>query len=214
LTVATKPLPWQRSKTYLRAMPREATTIEIMNIRTKSLAAGVVRTGAETGVPTRFQATITLARPALTVRLEVRCALNNPAEIRKVEITPRVGSITASSVRALALEHLLRQSLAAAQIAIEPRADIGPDAFQLTGDAPDVYRMGDAKRSAHQQRADELAAQAAVFYQEAVAQGRGAPAEAVAAALHKSRSQVARYIRRARELNLIPPLAQGARDGE
>ena len=55
-------------------------------------------------------------------------------------------------------------------------------------------------------QADENARRAAQIYSDAVAAGNSAPAVAVAVIMDRSRSQVARYIRRARELELLPPL--------
>jgi hypothetical protein len=195
-------------------MVREATNTSIKKVVIGGVHAltGRTRTGPRTAVPTSFVAEVLLERPALVVWMSIEVPQGGVARITELKLYPDgVPTITPGAVRAIALDTLLRAALAAAEQRegpITPRTDIGSRVYQLPTDPPDRYRASPPMKSRVQERADENAGLAAQIYMDALAQGSRAPAEAVATALDRSRGQVARYIRRARELGLLPPLGE------
>lgn len=206
--ITAESLPLCRPDTYPRDMAREATNLEIAALRTEaSPEALMTRTGLRTAVPELFTAYFSLVRPPLDVRLIVRVPRGGVAQIKHLEIDSSRGepTITSGHLRGVALDKLLREALKDAEVTVIPRDEINPDAFRLEGDDQATFRIQRPVESRTERRRLDLAARAAKVYLKAVEEGSRAPAEAVAAALNRSRSQAAVYIRLAREEGWIPP---------
>lgn len=207
MPITAESLPLRRPDTYPRDMAREATNLEIAALRTEaSPEALMTRTGSRTAVPELFTAYFSLARPPLDVRMIVRVPRGGVAQIKHLEMDSSRGepTITSGHLRGVALDKLLREALKSAEVTVIPRDEINPDAFRLEGDDQTTFRIQRPVESRTERRRLDLAARAAKVYLKAVEEGSRAPAEAVAAALNRSRSQAAVYIRIAREEGWIP----------
>jgi len=193
---------------YLRDMGREATNFEIAEIHISHAPdAAVIRTGLETGAPSPFTAHVVLTRPSLLVQMDVRLHKGGVPQIIELRMQPNnEPTITSGALRGVALDRLLRDVLREAESPVENLPEFAPNAYRLPGDKSDVFRVGVPAKSRVQQRGDAMAARAAEIYKQAVAHGSQAPAAAVATEMDRSRGQAARYIRRARELGLLPQL--------
>jgi hypothetical protein len=194
-------------------MPREPKDVKITTVHVdEPQQAGLIRTGPDTAVPSRFTASIYLQQPELTVSLYV---IVDQAGTRPRVVDARLqvdvrASITTTLMRRVLVDQLLKAALDAATVRVEGRPDIHPGAFMATGDPKDQAWVSPPPRSsAHGDAAlRDRAREAARIYSDAVMRGSRAPAVAVANEMGYSRAQVARYIRRARELGLLPPLGK------
>lgn len=150
---------------------------------------GYLRTGPDTAVPSRFEASFSLVTPPASVTLEVFVGADLRPRVAELAIRSNVQTpITTSVLRRVLVDQLLREALTLATV---PAAD--QEKWITT--RPQETRHPDE---------DENANIAATIYAEAVASGSRAPTKAVALSMGRSRAQAARYIRRARELGLIP----------
>lgn len=176
----------------------------------RHVGGALIRTGPATAVPARFAAHVTLKQPVLTLALDVIVdqAGTRPRLVDlRITVDPRQ-AITTATMRRVLIDQLLQAALTAATVAIEGVPDVHPDAFRSNSDPPDTAWVSPPPRATGRGRTtpDDLAREAARIYSEAVTKGSRAPAVAVANDLRRSRAQAARYIRRARELRLLPPL--------
>lgn len=192
-------------------MPREPKDSTISAVRIEETRqAGLIRTGRDTAVPSRFGATIKLQQPELTVWLDVIVAQagTRPRVVQlQVHVDARA-SVTTSIMRRVLVDQLLNAAMSAATIRIEGRPQLHQDGFSAPADPDGQAWVSPPPRSVAHGDAElrARATEAARIYSDAVAGGSRAPAVAVANEMGYSRAQVARYIRRARELGLLPPL--------
>ena len=208
MTIHAKSLPDRRSGPYRCAMAREATQMVVDELKVTRTSDADTVLSRDTAVPSAFSVDATLRRPPVMVQFEVRVPAGGTAQVVHLAMEPRTGdpTLTAGMLRGIALDRLLRDALKAAQRQATRRPDIAPNAYQVEGQPQGQFWVGAPAKSRVEQRSDEAAATAARVYLDALRQGSRAPAEAVAAEMDRSRGQVARYIRRARELNLLPPV--------
>jgi len=214
MTMRAKSLPPRRSATYRYAMAREATQMEIGELEVIEASEAAIRIDRDTAVPASFTVKATLGRPPLVVNFKVSVPAGGTAQIRSLmlDLPPGEVAITSGMLRTVALDRLLRDALKAARRPLSQGPDILPNAYHVEGMSPGEFMVGAPSKSRVEQRADEAAANAAVIYLGALQQGSRAPAEAVMAAMDRSRGQVARYIRRARELGFLPPVGVAVED--
>lgn len=161
-----------------------------------------IRTGPDTAVPTRFRASIALATPDAAVQIEVFVGADLRPRVFDLSIRTNVQTpVTTSLLRRVLVDQLLREAMAKAETPVSSLpagTTVGPE---LHAHEP----IG---------KADEDAQTAARIYSEAVTAGNPAPAVSVATAMGRSRAQVARYIRRAREIGLLAALPGAASTGK
>lgn len=182
-------------------MGRRATNTEIRSIALRpDDKTPRTRTGPGTSARTDFVADIVLTRPELALEMYVRVRSGEFPQIRKLVVKSQP-TLTSGMLHGVALDWLLREVIRTEEVRdIKVADDIA---------LGDRLIRPDVSKSRAQRRADDLAARAAEIYLAALAGGSRAPAYAVSIKLDRSRSQVAIYIRRARELGLLPPLANG-----
>jgi hypothetical protein len=196
-----------RKDAYRSAVPRlpknfriESVTIETMEPR------GYLPTGPDTAVPTLFQARFLLGEPQSMVTLGVMVGAEGPVIVNLNIKASATLPVTPTSLRQMQLDLLLREAMSAAAVPASVRdewlASLPPGVVPERNEFP-APSVGQRVQS----QADHDAHMAAKIYSEAVAAGSKAPAVAVSEAMSRSRAQVARYIRRARELGLLPPLS-------
>ena len=167
-------------------------------------------------VPARFLVEIALVRPKLQVEMEVRTAPGSRPVVRELLVKANADTrVTTSVLRRVLVDQLLR---AAVDEAAKPTSGVTvPDVAGHAFTADDGVWVGPLPqplRGRGSNTANEKAERAAKIYNDAVSSGSKKPGEVVADAMHVSRSQAARYIRRARnDLHLIPTLS-GGDDGE
>lgn len=205
-------LPHQCPDPYRPDVPRLPKNFRIDWVTIERLSpGGYISTGPNTAVPNRFEAHFVLGNPEAVVTIEVFV----PADLRPVVLELKIRSkakapVTTSVLRQVLVDQLLQRALEEATVSASVReewlASLPPHVQALAAD-----NMSAAPASADERRrghADEDARTAAQIYLEAMATGSRAPGVAVANKMNRSRAQVARYIRRARELGLLPPLKQ------
>ena len=160
-------------------------------------------------VPWRFEAHFQLRTPPVTVQMEVEVAPDRAPAVRWMVLrASQRAPITTSRLRRVLVDQLVRTAIEVASVSV-PVGDVLPasqavDAGGVTGHGDRGSRVSGVPRASGGLDAD--ARTAARIYSAAVAGGSGAPAVAVATTMHRSRSQAARYIRRARVLGLLPPV--------
>ncbi|GLY55009.1 hypothetical protein [Lentzea sp. NBRC 102530] len=191
-------------------MPRLPKNFEIAWVSIDELApGGYLSTGPNTAIPNRFQANFQLENPPAAVVLEVFVG----ADLRPVAISVKVQAstktpVTTSVMRQILIDQLVQRAVEEATVPASKReewlATLPPGAVQPT-DRSDAAPSADQRTRT---QADDDARRAALIYAEAVSRGNRAPAVAVANVMNRSRTQVARYIRRARELGILSPLGE------
>ena len=148
-----------------------------------------VRTGRDTAIPTRFRSTVTLAEPEMAVTIEVFTGADLQPRIYEMTLRTNVQRpINSSRLRQVLVDQMMKAVMKEAEVPVDslpPDAVKGIEYIPATGNA------------------EEDASIAARIYRDAVNSGNPAPAQAVASAMGRSRAQVARYIRRARELGFL-----------
>ncbi|WNV83886.1 hypothetical protein [Umezawaea sp. Da 62-37] len=165
---------------------------------------GYLPAGPDTAVPAHFDAHIQLGDPPAAVRIEVDVAADDGPAIVELSIkSNRRTPVTTSVLRQVLVDYLLQEAMNAATVPASVReewlATLPPEhrgRAEHSGRAP-VDGLSQGDRDAHT---------AAQIYAESVAAGSKSPAVMVSHTMNRSRPQVARYIRRARELGLLPPL--------
>ncbi|SDC74028.1 hypothetical protein [Actinokineospora iranica] len=160
-----------------------------------SAPLGYLLTGPETAIPMRFRASITLETPPATVTIEVFVGADLRPRVHELAIRSNTQfQITTTVLRQVLVEQLLREAVAKAEV---PVSALPPGAILGAPPQPEV---------AHG-KAETDAQTAARVYSQAVTSGSPAPAMAVAREMGRSRAQVARYLRKARQMGLLPELA-------
>lgn len=172
-----------------------------------------VRTGEDTAVPSKIGAQMHLLDPRVVVWMLITVDPGGRALVREFHISPRDlnASVTTTLLRKIPMDFLLRAALEKATVKGQNRPDIHPDAFQVPGEPAEqawVSPRPTGGRGREVPRGRVI--RAAEAYNQALAQGSRAPAEAVAAVLGYSRATAARDIRAARELGLIAPSSQAS----
>jgi hypothetical protein len=162
-----------------------------------------VRTGPGTAVPSRFIAELQLAEPDLRVAVAIRVTPGGSPAVEAMQVwasnrTP----LTSGTLRKVLVDPIVRASMAAAAQPVTDRPDIAPGAYQIQGDAEHQAWISAPAGATDRVR------QVARLYTEALTAGSKSPGQDAANAVHISRAQAARYIKRARELGLIPPLGE------
>jgi hypothetical protein len=126
--------------------------------------------------------------------------------------------ITTSMLRQVLVDQLLQRAVEEATVPSVVRTEwleSLPIAIQQTAQRSD--KAGEPKLTADERtraQFDEDAQTAAQLWSDAVASGSRSPGIAVAQGMNRSRSQVARYIRRARQLKLLPSAAPHEKPGD
>ena len=170
--------------------------------------SGYLLVGLNTAVPSRFEASFQLARPEAAVTMEVFVGADRRPVVIELTIRSKVRApITTSMLRSVLVDQLLQAAMAEAAVPASMRdewlAALPPG---LTRPVDTAWASSAAPMSPAGRNAEDDARTAARIYQEALATGSRAPAVAVANTMNRSRAQVARYIRRAREMGLLPAL--------
>lgn len=210
------PLQWQCHVQYRRGVPQPPKNflIEIVgNVRPHERAVAV-RVGPTSVVPSRFTAWVVLAEPRVRVDLELVVLSATKPVVRELTVTPSVDGaapITTTTLRRVLVDPIVKAVMDKAAKFSEgrviDRSDVLPGAFQLPGDPDDEFRL-----TPPTDQPNERVRQAAQIYGQAAAFGSRAPTEAVAQALNVSKAQASRYVRAAREANLLPPLGEPITD--
>lgn len=204
------PLPPQCREPYRPTVPRlpknfhvESMSIDLLSPR------GYLATGPNTAVPRRFEAHFVLTEPDASVTIEVFVG----ADLRPVVIGLRMRAnaqtpITTSGLRRVLIDQMVVRAMEKATVPASVREEwLASLPAEFRTPAPTASDNPAASAAANKRgRADADARAAAEIYLEALATGSKAPGVAVANRMNRSRAQVARYIRRARELGLLPPL--------
>lgn len=162
-----------------------------------------IRTGPKVAAPSHFKASIELKAPPMRVILWVRLDGGAAPVVEELALRPAPGSpLTSTTLRLVLLDPLIRAVVKKASRPVIERPDVAPGAFQVKG--------GDQRHAwvSVPPGADERVLQIASLYNQALSAGSHSPAADAAAAVRLSRAQVARYVRRARAVGLIPPVDQ------
>lgn len=205
-------LPPQCRAPYRQGVPRPPTNFKISSVfvqrdqQRDGASSGPVPISATAAVPPRFRALIALERPKLAVTLDVVLTTpgNRPVVVALSMEANTQTPITTSALRGVLVDQLLAAAMAEASETIVRAPEQHPAAFRTEdgqtwfGPMPFEGALAD--------KANRRAADAALIYEAATAVANRAPAVAVATEMGVSRAQAARYIRRARELGLLPPL--------
>jgi hypothetical protein len=205
-------LPRQPPDPYRPGVPRQPKNFRIDSVSVEHLEPeGYLSTGSDTAVPSRFEAHFVLGIPEASVTIEVFISTDLRPVVLDLSIRSKVRTpITTSTLRQVLVDQLLNAALAEATVPATVRDDwlaslpasVQPQSRRIDPkEAP-----ASSKDHRPSGRAGSDALMAAQIYSEAVAAGNRAPAVAVANAMNRSRSQVARYIKRAREQGLLAPL--------
>jgi hypothetical protein len=177
---------------------------------------GYLQIGPDTAVPTLFEANVQLANPEAAVAIEVFVGGDLRPVVIELRIRTKVRTpVTTSMLRTVLVDQMLQAAMEEATVPLSVREDwLATLPPAIASQAP-TWETQTAPPSAEQRvsrNAEVDARTAARVYQEALATGSKAPAVVVAHTMNRSRAQVARYIRRAREMGLLPALepTQGA----
>jgi len=194
---------------YRSAVPRLPKNFKIAWVSIDELTpGGYVSTGRDTAVPTHFQANFVLSEPEVAMQIEVMVGADRRPVVIEATVRGKVKApITTSVMRQVLIDQLVRAAMVEATVPASVRerwlASLPPGVQPVDrGQAEPVPSAEQRTRG----QADHDARLAAQIYNEAVASGDRAPGLAVAAAMNRSRTQVSRYIRRARDMGLLPPL--------
>jgi hypothetical protein len=195
---------------YLRVVARESEGFKIEQVVVqRHERSGLIRTGPGTAVPTRFIALIDLGQPKLTVSMDVIVdqAGTRPRLVELSLQTDLWTSITTSALRRVLVDQLLQAALDRATVPVTGAPEVHPGAFKAQGELDSAWVSPPPRPPGRGSGTpDDRAQEAARIYSDAVTRGSRAPGVAVANTMGYSRAQVARYIRRARELGLLPAL--------
>lgn len=190
---------WHRP--YRRTVPRQPKNFAIETVVhvTPAQRWVPIRTGPTTYVPSRFTARLLLAEPKLVVDVDVVVGTGGQARLQELAvIADQAGAvpISSSTLRRILVDQVLRAVLTAASRSdATDRPDLRPGAFQLPGDEEEAWVEG---------KGTPQVRRAAQIYISARASGSRAPTEAVATEMNVSRSQASRYVRAARDAELLP----------
>ena len=162
-----------------------------------------VRTGPKTAAPARFTAWAELRNPDVLVALTIVLEVGAVPVIEELVIQPgpKKTPVTGTVLRGILLDQIVPATIAAAGKPVTGRPDVAPGAYQFDG----MSNEGQAWVSATP-GADERVQRVAQIYREALSAGSRAPAAVAAEEMNLSRAQIARYIRKAREARMLPPV--------
>lgn len=209
---------------YRHPMPRVPKDFTISSIEIEKTAPVTRLVAPGRAAPSWFDAKVTLGELPLELTITVVIGPGGEPLAKRLDITAQASEvITTSGLRRVLVDQLLKAAVAEASFPVEYvhgiTDDPGAIAYKTPGPGPlgeegpiiNVDVSGHLPGDTRQQRQDERARQAAKIYAAAVNSGSRAPGDAVATEMGYSRSQAARYIRRARELGILPP--SDAKDG-
>lgn len=181
-------------------VPRAPKNLRIDSVTIERLSPeAYLPAGPDNAVPVSFEAHFQLGEPPAAVRIEVFVTPDHGPVVLELGIRSNTATpVTTSMLRQVPVDQLLREAMTAAAVPASVREEwlaSLPSGTTATTAEPGVNTP-----------ADHDAHTAAQIYSEAVASGSKAPAVVVGHRMGRSRAQAARYIRRARELGLLPPL--------
>lgn len=203
-------LPQECPRPYRPRVARAPKHFSIGSVSVERLEpSGYVETGPGTSVPSRFEASFQLVSPEATVTIEVFVGADLRPAVIEMNIRSKVRTpITTSMLRNVLVDQLLQAALEEATVPSSVRdewlATMPPGIADTASRTRTTVPPSSGERV--RDNAEEDARTAAQIYKEALAAGSRAPAMAVAHTMNRSRAQVARYIRRAREMGLLPAL--------
>jgi hypothetical protein len=209
----TAVLPRQRPDPYRPGVARRPKDFRIDSVSIELLQPeGYYSTGPDTAVPARFEASIVLGSPEASVTIEVLVYSDGPPRVIDLAIRPRARMpVTTTLLRQVLVDQLLQAALERATVPATTRDDwIASLPPQLRPESS-TEKIIDTQRAmpTPTERGDSDAQVAAQLYKAAAASGHRTPIVDVASTMRKSERQVARYLRRARELGFLDP-ARGA----
>jgi hypothetical protein len=194
----------QRAGTIVRTVPQRPKNFRIESVAVRPVdPVRLVPTGPGKAAPATFLAEVRLAEPELLVELGVQVQPGGRPVVHHISVwaTPAT-PLTSGSLHKVLLDPIVRAALDEAQQTIEERSDVAPGAFHVPGEPEEqLWVMTPAG-------ADERVRQIARLYLDAMTAGSKSPGLDAANAVHISRAQAARYIKRARDLGLLPPLEE------
>jgi hypothetical protein len=172
---------------------------------------GYLSTGPTTAVPSRFEAHFVLGTPELSVTIEVFVGADLGPVVLDIAIRAKAHTpITTSTLRQVLIEQLLQRAVDEATVPAAFREEwlaslpVAAQAMTQRSDSTQEATLTGDERARRQFNKD--AQTAAELWKAAVAAGSRRPGMAVAEQMNRSRTQVSRYIRRARALNLLPSI--------
>ena len=172
----------------------------------------LVRLGPDTVAPRRFGATIEVGR----LEVELVVELDNKHTPHCRSVTVRNTDVTANTLREIGLAKLVALALEAATWPYEETATGGRmPIFPGSRERERLYEQsaeGARRPRKGSPLTEEDLAKVAEIYRTAVAHG-DPPDEAIAHAMHASRSTAARWVRKARDVGLLGDAVPG-RSGE
>jgi hypothetical protein len=206
-------LPRRRPAPYGPGVPRAPKNFRIDMLHVEEMPpSGYVRSGPDTAVLTHFQAGFALGIPQVSGKIEVILIDGLRPSVIELSIRSRAQDpVNSTMLRQILVDQILQAAMEKAAIPLAEyeewlkKSRNGRTLEPWPREAPGGGTP--TSRELARRRADEDARKAAQVYAEAVASGSRAPAVAVSETMNRSRAQVARYIRRAREMGLLSPLA-------
>lgn len=197
----------QRAGTIVRTVPARPKNFRIESVDVRDpdpeRPAAPVLTAQGKAAPSTFVADVRLAEPDLLVEVGIRMQAGGRPVVHHVTVwaTPAT-PLTSGSLHKVLLDPIVRAALEEAQQPVEEMPDFAPGAFHVPGEPEEQLWVSTPAR------ADDRVRQIARLYKEAVTAGSKSPGLDAANAVGISRAQAARYIKRARDLGLLPPLEE------
>lgn len=197
-------LAWQRRGVIVEAMPQRPRNFEIAHVATEPAErAAMVSTGPGLAAPSRFMAYVQLAIPSLRLTLAIIVTSGGLPIVDYVTIWGNgQDPLSSGLLRKVLLDPIIRAAVAEASVPVTDRPDVAPGAFHVDGEPEEQLWVSTPAG------ATERVQQIARLYNEALTAGSRSPGLEAANAVHISRAQAARYIKRARDLGLIPPVGE------
>lgn len=194
----------QRPSTIVIAMPQRPKDFRIDSVTVRpDPGAHPVPTGPGMAAPSVFVADVHLAVPDLYVKVGIKVAGGGLPVVHAITVRATASTpLTSTSLRKVLLDPIVRAALAEASQLVEDRSDVAPGAFHVPGEPE--YQLWAVTPAGAADRVHQIAR----LYREAVTAGSKSPGQDAADAVHISRGQAARYIRKARELGLLAPLEE------
>jgi hypothetical protein len=205
-------LPRARPDPYCPDVPRQPKNFKVDSVVVTPVAPiEYVPTGPHTAVPARFEAHFVLETPAANVTVEVFVDPNRGPVVLSLHMRAK-GSAPVGTVmlRQIPVDQLLQRAVTEATVTAAPQSEAQPSRPILTEKTGSETHSAELTLTASERtrrQFDEDARTAADLWSNAVASGSRRPGIDVAREMNRSRAQVARYVRRARELGLLPPAA-------
>ncbi|WP_447006649.1 hypothetical protein ACRAKI_09300 [Saccharothrix isguenensis] len=193
---------------YRSAVPRLPKNFRIAWVSVDVLPPdGYLALTPDSAIPVRFQANFVLDEPDVAATMELFVGPDlRPVVLSMTVKAKATAPVTTGVMRQILVDQMTRAAVEKATVPASVRDEwlaTLPPGFQPVEQRE--ASLPDADERVRNQ-ADDDARRAARIYSDAVAAGNRAPAVAVANVMNRSRTQAARYIRRARELGLLPPL--------